>query len=278
LRRVTYLNTCFEARNAILLTLIADGVPAVQCWRIFYHFFLDSDAQSTLRSHCQKLIDVSSTLEKWNSSKYGRFIRFCTQQSFFEISRHWKLYLETTNLQSAEETSLRDAFSANMKTSRAKFPPESITLSTMRSAAPVIVPSALDSFQVGHAIFEMYWSKGTLESSTLGKPKSPHPNPLFAFSLAGRVFYPHYASNPVVGYSLARLFATTATLTIESLLENVLEQFTSWCTSFKRRIDSPSGTATIRLFAGDCLTFCQSLHITRTKRIYRAGLQASPLV
>ncbi|KAF9527999.1 hypothetical protein CPB83DRAFT_855164 [Crepidotus variabilis] len=263
------------ARNIILLTLIADGFSSVHCWRIFYHFFLDNDSQTTLRTQCQELLQTSVSITTWNESKYGRYLRFCTPQTLNEVRRHWSFYLETTNLSQLEETGLRTAFVSGMKSGRKKLPSAAITITSMRSSAPVI-NSSTGGMTAGHSIFESYWVKGTIESSSLGNPLSPHPNALFGLSLAGKLFYPHYASNPIVGYHLAHLYATSTDFKGRDVVECSLQQFNDWCTSFKRRIQVSQTSTVIRIFAGDCLTFCQSLYICGSQRVTETTLQEAP--
>jgi hypothetical protein len=70
----------FSARNVLLLTMVADKQPcATTVWNIFFHMFLDDGSHSVMIEHCRKLVALSDSLDNWNNSIYGRFIRMSTE-------------------------------------------------------------------------------------------------------------------------------------------------------------------------------------------------------
>jgi len=137
-------------------------------WHIFYHFFIDDDSLEVLLSQC--LIHSSEDLTTWNTSSYGKYIRFCTKESMIE-----------TNPLSAFHLS------------------------------PALSPTKLLL-----SIFPDYWN--------------------------GRRWC--YAS--------------------------------TWCTSFYSQANAENPSLMIRTFVGDCMPFCQALHICRLDKVTKTGNFSRP--
>ena len=95
--------------------MVADSDSSLVIWSIFYHFFLDDASLGFLLTQCRKLVQIFNDMQTWSASKYGGFLRFCTDHSLAEIRRHWTLYLEMETMPAREKTLLKDNFISVMR-------------------------------------------------------------------------------------------------------------------------------------------------------------------
>ncbi|KAF8204577.1 hypothetical protein BJ912DRAFT_1072320, partial [Pholiota molesta] len=265
------------ARNILLLTMIVDGVAIDAVWSIFYHFFLDKTSHNILIAQCRTLIQISSDMNTWKDSKYGGFIRFCTEHSLREIRRHWALYAESQDLSANEREILRTSFHSGMKSVRELYAGNLIT--TVRAAGPLFL-SVLEKDLESYTSF---WTTGVTTSKTPQGISTPYVNPTFVYSLSGKKFNVHYGTNPISAFYLAPAFALRkngkppASTTIEDLVECAKSQFSAWCSSFKTRLSQGSAAdIVIRFFVGESLAFCQALHVCKEQKTSETGVYAHP--
>ena len=238
-------------------------------WNIFYHFYLDKVSLNRLLDQCRKLVDMSTTVESWSSSKYGGVIRFCTDASLLQIRNMWIKYLETETLSQGEKEALSSSFSAGMKdVSRT----QKGVSTAFRSAGP-LWPN-LESMGTDH--FDKFWTTGTTS-----KPAS-HINPTFAYSLSGRKFNVHYGTDPLLSFHLAVPLAPTKepprspATRLEHLDKSIKIQFRAWCTSFRTRLLAKAPQIIIRYFVGEALAFCQALYHCKLLNNTKTGVYATP--
>ena len=238
-------------------------------WNIFYHFYLDKVSLNRLLDQCRKLVDMSTTVESWSSSKYGGVIRFCTDASLLQIRNMWVKYLETETLSQGEKEALSSSFSAGMKdVSRT----QKGVSTAFRSAGP-LWPN-LESMGTDH--FDKFWTTGTTS-----KPAS-HINPTFAYSLSGRKFNVHYGTDPLLSFHLAVPLAPTKepprspATRLEHLDKSIKLQFRAWCTSFRTRLLAKAPQIIIRYFVGEALAFCQALYHCKLLNNTKTGVYATP--
>ncbi|KAH6902808.1 hypothetical protein BKA70DRAFT_1304682 [Coprinopsis sp. MPI-PUGE-AT-0042] len=176
------------ARNLLLYTLLLDDPKSVdlkKLWNIYYHFYLDKPSLQLLYTQCRKVLELSTSIETWNSHKYGQHLRFCSDSTLEAIRHHCELYLETETFDRSAKRALEDAFSKGMSETRA-----SAKGGTSWRAAGAAYPLALSS-KLCEDHFTAFWKTGL----SAGTPTSgcTHVNPTFAHSRAGRGFNPHYA-------------------------------------------------------------------------------------
>ncbi|KAF8204575.1 hypothetical protein BJ912DRAFT_938757 [Pholiota molesta] len=235
------------ARNILLLTMIVDGVAVESAWSIFYHFFLDKASYDTLSSQCHTLIYSSSTMKTWKESKYGRFLRFCTEHSLAEIRRCWVLYLESQNDTEEERKALKKLFSSGMKSVHDRYGDE---VDSSRAAGPV----AFAMLTEGHASrsHENFW---TTEATP------------YKFNV-------HHVTDPIMAFYLAPAFTPgkdgrhrpSKSLNTVDFVECAKSQFSAWCSSEHR----------LRVFVGECLALCQALHVCKEQKTAETGIYAHP--
>ncbi|KAF9476995.1 hypothetical protein BDN70DRAFT_862417 [Pholiota conissans] len=260
------------ARNILLLTMIVDGVNSETAWSIFYHLFLDEPSFNILIAQCRTLLQSSSDMTTWKNSKYGSFIRFCTDHTLSEIRRHWGLYAESKDLTEAEHKAWKASFLAEMKAVRDA---RGATVTTLRSAGPLFI----SIFNIsGQKSYTLFWTSGITKSKSSKVVNIPYVNPTFSYSLAGKMFNVHYGTDPIAAFFLAPALAKKANgVTIEDLTESAKSQFSSWCSSFKTRLEDPANAnVVVRFFVGEVLAFCQTLHICKEKKTTEGRIYAHP--
>jgi hypothetical protein len=253
--------------------MVADSDPndamLDNIWNIFYHFYLDKVSLNRLLDQCRKLVDMSTTVESWSSSKYGGVFRFCTDASLLQIRNMWIKYLETETLSQREKEALSSSFSAGMKdVSRTQ---KGIT-TAFRSAGPLWLN--LESMGADH--FDKFWTTGTTSKA------ASHINPTFAYSLSGRKFNTHYGTDPLLSYHLAVPLAPTKqpprspVTKVDELDKAIKVQFRAWCTSLRTRLLAKMPKFVIRYFVGEALAFCQALHHCRLLDTTETGVYTTP--
>ena len=262
-----------KARNILLFTMVADDEPPLVIWSIFYHFFLDDASLALLLGQCRKLVQFSSDLQTWSTSKYGNFLRFCTERSLLEIRRHWVLYLEMETMPTPEKNLLKDSFIAGMKAVKSKFP-------AVHTAANAAGPFIFEAFDLASKHFKEFWSTGVTVGISGQNNPYPHLNPTFVHSAVGTKFNVHYGTDPIVSFHLASILTsvkdapTPATVGLKDLIEGARQQFFSFCSSFKNRLSLPLANLTIRFYVGDALAFCRALHYCGDANLTETGIYA----
>ncbi len=207
---LTQLDTDFWclARNVLLLTLLSDdeaGNFTSNIWEIFYHFYLDKASLDLLSDQCQKLVDLAESLEVWNQSKYGAFLRFCTHATLLELRGYWGRYLRTDVSRQGKQR-LQTQFQSGMNKAAAKASEDIVVYNACRSAVPLW--QEIGKIAPNH--FKSYWKSGvTCTPSVASAPLSPHLNPTFVHSSKGQIFNVHYGTDPIISFHLA---ATTSTV------------------------------------------------------------------
>ncbi|PPQ92792.1 hypothetical protein CVT25_003903 [Psilocybe cyanescens] len=266
------------ARNVILLTMAADGVSTAAAWSIFYHFFLDQNEYDILVVHCRKLVQCSSDLSTWKTSKYGGYIRFCTEQSFSEVRRHWVLYLESKNLPDVEKNDIRATFASGMKVVQNQYR-ENRVLTCLRSAGPLVMSFVHEAAKSHNA----FWSTGTTRSDPHSAATLSHTNPTFLYSLSGKRFAVHYGTDPLSAFHLSpglipiKGVHSPPKPNLQDLVKTAMSQFELWCLAFKKRV-STSSTANlkIRIHVGESMAFCRALLVCQKSKSIKSGVYTSP--
>jgi len=195
-----------------------------------------------------------------------------------EIRQKWELYLATNNLSKQEKDTQQKSFSSHMKQIRGKYG-DDINLSMVRGAGPINQEA---SVRVGTQIFRTYWENGIMKGSTTGTTISPHVNPTFAYSLSGSEFNVHYRTNPLSAFHLSPSLSPTngssqtSQITGTDLVDGAMHQFSTWCTSFHSQINAANPSLLIRIFAGDCIPFCQALRMCHLDNVTKTGKYSRP--
>ncbi|KAF9534667.1 hypothetical protein CPB83DRAFT_802755 [Crepidotus variabilis] len=259
------------ARNILLLTLISDGSSSDINWRIFYHFFLDDEALQHLLAQCKLLLSFSTNLITWNASKYGQFLRFCSAQSLADIRRMWELYANMEHMPAKELKALRKTFTSRMQAVKAENPKSGKhDIQTARAAGVFGIVSEVT--RAGDRAFRTYWAAGVTPSKSRVVQRFPHLNPLFSYTRFGAGFNTHPMLHPVATFHLGHTAgAAFGDLEAEDLVDSAMNQFSSWCQSFQRRVHTSSAIV-IRFFAGDAIFFCRALQQTRCTEVFKTDI------
>ncbi|KAH7130048.1 hypothetical protein B0J11DRAFT_612756 [Dendryphion nanum] len=267
------LQAAVLARNILLFTLALDdtkGAKQQLIWNIYYHFNLDATSLDLLTTQAKKLSSLYHTLQDWQSSTYGRTLRFCDSSTFVRIQALWISY-SGQSVGASENNRFSQLLESNLK--RAKEIKEyhygsGVLVSTgRRSAAPLGISFA----ELTHEAYSHYWEHGSTSHDSILLKKTTHPNPLFAY-LGTDSWTLHYGTDPLLGFHLAPAFAAqvgksppvvrwgtaTKAARITKVVEVAQAQFRDWCANF--RVAVAKKDLTIRMFAGDALAFAHSLH------------------
>ncbi|GBE84710.1 hypothetical protein SCP_0606900 [Sparassis crispa] len=243
------------ARNVILLTMLVDKLPVTTVvWNIFYHMYLDKQSMTVLTEHCKKLISISDTLQHWNDSRYGTFIKMCTEYTLAEIRRHWSLFADMQNLPGARLQAIRDAFSELSKSVSQK---KGTTLTSARSAGPLLVQAIRTTAEQ----FRLYWRNGVTFSDSKQITAAKLVNPTFVYSLAGEGCPIHYATDPLVPFHIGSVFGNAkGSVTVSDVVKAARFEFNDWCLAFLSAISTiGTHTAIIRFFVGEATAVCRVL-------------------
>jgi MYND finger len=252
-----------KARNILLLSLIvddADGTKDVSTWNLFYHFRIEEASLQLLRTQARKLQALSSSLETWHKSEYGKLIRMCDNGSLAECRQMWSFYAvdrkgkELSSFEQHHEGYIRK--SNEHKTRRGI----GMNLTGFRSSAPTI----LESLTHLDDLHQHYWKHGSTDLDKSSLSLALHANPMF-MTLDHNVVL-HYGTDPLLGFHLATayvpltptspLFRSSARLApLESVVDAAKTEFRSWATSFRNY----AHLVTLRFFVGDALALSHSL-------------------
>ncbi|GLB37437.1 putative protein with domain of unknown function (DUF4470) [Lyophyllum shimeji] len=253
------------ARNVILFTLVADERSYGIIWNIFFHFYLDENSHSILIEQCKKLVDHSDSLQRWNSSPYGRFIKMSTAYTLMELRRHWSLYIDLQQLPGGRLKAIRAAFKEAFKTQANK---SGILLTTARSTGPL----AMQSAQVLTEQCQRYWRTGVTFSDRSKASAARYLNPTFAYSLEGEGCNVHYGTDPLAIFHLAPLFGNAkGKVTMNDAVNAAQLQFDNWCSAFYNSLSAPSVPA-IRVFLGEAMAVCRCLNAFATTSTLQLGV------
>ena len=259
--------------------MVADGESSLVIWSIFYHFFLDDGSLGLLLAQCRKLFQISNDMQTWRASKYGGFLRFCTDQSLAEIRRNWFLYLEMETMPAHEKTLLKSDFISGMRAVKSKSVPVNSAVNSAVNAAGPFTPDIID---LAPKHFREFWSTGFTVGISAQSNPCPHLNPTFVYSASGTRFDVHYATDPVVSLHLAPILTSIkdtqrpSSIGIKDLVEGARQQFFSLCSSLKNRLSrESSANLTIRFFVGDALASCRALHYCGDENITETGIYTS---
>ena len=255
--------------------MIIDEIAVVTMWRIFYHFLLDDESLQILLCQCRKLSQCCTNLDTWNASQYGVYLRFSTDHTLMEIKRHWQLYTEMDLLPEKDMQALKETFISSMKSVVVESRGTSVMAT--RACGPLGQNPAVEATQVS---LMSLWTTGVLNRATSPLPPSPHVNPTFVYSRAGRTFNIFPTTDPLSVFHLAPALAETKDgppiqkVGAEPFYTVALAQFTSWCSSFKTRIEG-SSSVVIRFLVGDAIAFCHALRVCKEESTVNTGIYTS---
>ncbi|KAM6496297.1 hypothetical protein JOM56_009003 [Amanita muscaria] len=268
------------ARNVLLYSLLSEllddddsNVTIQKIWNFYYHIFIDDGTLSMLVTQCQRLVDLSADINTWNNSKYGTFLRVCSQHTLSVLHRFWLQYAKMKNLTRAEKDSLRDQVRSSNKGVHSR----GVNLTTLHAAGPFWN----ELKELGALHFKHYWTTGVTFTDSDKIAAASQINPTFAYSSAGRGITLHYGCDPLLSFHLANGLAplegqSSKTLSISTLVNCAMSEFESWCYAFSKRLADALASLVIRFFAGDALGFCRSLHYCSASHSIQTPIYVGP--
>ena len=258
--------------------MIMDRVAVPTMWNIFFHMYLDVDSHSTLVSQSQKLAAYVS-VEAWRSSPYGAVIKMGSDQTFYEVQRHWELYVDFYHPSKLRRfRTLQQAMDVQLKHQAATAPEDNLT--TLRSLGPLFLHSQASSLV--SELYRRWWQTGTTFTDKTRLAASTYPNSTFLYSRAGEGFDVCQTTDPMIPFHFAPLFGNSGdrVLTIEDLVDSAQSQFRNWCAAFQTATMAVKSAATrvvIRYILGDVLTVARALQDLPVEKPSTDAVQGHPL-
>ncbi|KAH9482243.1 hypothetical protein JR316_0004341 [Psilocybe cubensis] len=259
------------ARNIIILTMISDGTPTETIWSIYFHLFLEPTAYEQLIAHCRTLIQCSSDLGAWKVSKYGGYIRFCTERSFADVRSYWVKYSEVDVLPEQEKEVIRKSFGAEMELCRKRCQSGNI-LNSLRSSGPIC--PFVDQREASTS-YPTYWTTGTTDETPISPP---HWNPTFYYASSGGGFSVFYGIEPLPAFNLSpglipvKAVYSPPTPKIRDVVKSAKGQFYLWCSAFKKRIATGrASNLVLRFHVGEAMAFSRALLVCQRTKSTHSG-------
>jgi len=135
-------------------------------------------------------------------------------------------------------------------------------------------PCAMFMLEIAGTTWERYWKTGIADAG--GESPPPLLNPTFVYSLAGNQFRIHYGTDPLLGFHLAPVLASTPSVTYEHLVRHARNEFGDWCQSFSSRMAKKNPNLSIRFIVGECLSVCRALAFCSQNRTTDTDLYTTP--
>ncbi|CAI7623202.1 unnamed protein product [Penicillium glandicola] len=280
------------ARNIILLSLILEDVNGFNeqlIWNLFYHFRIDEGSLDLLQTQTTKLLSLSTSLQTWQQSQYGRVIRICDRVSLERVRDMWKFYGEKRegDVLRLFKKKLNDGMRISQEFQKSVFGDSITMLTGIRAAAPMCLEATRD---LGD-LYKNYWAFGTTETDETARSLAVNSNPMFA-PKDGNMFL-HYGTDPVLGFHIGPCYAPIERTSpysrsfsekpgLHEIINTAKTEFWTWTKSF--RAHSMADLITLRFFVGDAVAFAYTLQQTRatgpskSSRWYRDRYHFEPLV
>lgn len=236
------------------------------------------------------LAKVSSTLDDWHNSVYGKILRMTDPSTLVKVRQFWIKYSGFAEKSPATLENIRDTFMKRFfQIHKEKFTGGSWH-AIGSAGATGTVPHAMESTIKE---FERFWKSGVIGSLPEFTEGATYINPLFVHSnVGGDKCVIHYATDPILGFHCATAFADilpstpavsfgahsqNATLeeNVHRLARTAVWEFKQWCATFH----SVAGAAlldprllTIYNHGGEALQFCWTLQsaLQGTDNIFQA--------
>ncbi|RXW25415.1 hypothetical protein EST38_g392 [Candolleomyces aberdarensis] len=246
------------ARNIFIYTLLFDQCDdeTIQClWKIYLDIFVDKPSYDLIVSHCRRLLKLSNSLEEWESSPYGAFIKFCTKDTLAVIRRYWNLYLFKDQSPTAMKASVLKEMEKVAKSVNGDV------ATALRSAGIM----ALQMYTFGPHHYKHYWKHGVTGTEPTEISSATHVNPTLLYSSAGNKFNVHYGTDPILCFHLTPALVPmqniqgTPAQDMAAIISAIKSQFFAWGRSFHNQMNSANSKVQLRFFAGNAMTLCKAL-------------------
>ena len=218
--------------------------------------------QELLQTHAARLVSVATYIDEWNSSIWGKNIKFVTHDSLRQATDVWRDFLGpefSTDSQLCRNSSdqARDNAQQTLKT-RSTYVNNNSVLTGIRSAFPL----ALQALKELPALHREYWQRGFL--GTVTASDRPNVANRTIFAIGDRHGVLHYGTDPLLGFHLATAYAPLSKgASLSPLAPGAVaaaqKEFATWCDVLRHASDR----VVMRCFIGDALSLCHTLQGSR---------------
>ncbi len=250
----------------MLFTMIIDHqyTDAGIIWDSFFHMKVDQTTLAAIIDQSRKLLDISSTLQKWEASSYGGVLKFCTANTLPDLRRHWQLWVDYETLSPQRRQETEETFAAGCAAALKKLPGAA---PASRAFGPLMAFSLVTANQS----FRQFWTTGTTHTDAKPIKEASHINPTFLYCLGGKGFHVHYGTDPLSLFHLAPDLAGAPDLvTVDptTIRRSAQSQFAAWCNGYRAALDPKSRRTAlvVRFAAADAIAFGRALRAFHTKR------------
>ncbi|KAF5333140.1 hypothetical protein D9611_002813 [Ephemerocybe angulata] len=247
------------ARNILIYTLLydrADKKTIKKVWKIYLDVFIDKESFDLIVAQCTKLVDLSSSMERWGSHPYGTFVKFCTEDTMVTLRQYWERYL----FKDRDAAAAKPAVLKDLKDVYDKKMANSLVMTSGRSAGVML----LEMGTLGTDHFKHYWDEGVTDVEPGEIKRATHVNTTLLYSSSGDTLNIHYGTDPILCFHLAPALApteghpSTPVNNMQEMIVVLKAQFAAWAHAFHNRLNSHSNIQ-LRFFAGNAMTFCKVL-------------------
>ncbi|KZV80529.1 hypothetical protein EXIGLDRAFT_845448 [Exidia glandulosa HHB12029] len=268
IRRPLWDFTCCDiepavlSRNVILFALLAEGDLTddrlTTLWKIYYHWRIDESSIACLVDICSKLHVASASLETWNGSSYGGWLRVCSTSTLSQLRECWSSYLAKSTASGKEtarwERAAKETYSSHIS-------PLTITHFDPSAGGPLW--EILERDKTLDTLHADYWTHGVVTAfkSTAFATAALRVNPTFLHSIGGETFPLNWALEPSRGFHLAEALVDPRSDTsyAERCSSVAVQQFKGWCLAFR----AARNRVVVRMFCGHAAAFCAALRERR---------------
>src|SRR5579859_1055407 len=186
------------ARQILLYTILIDNAKNShdnkRYFSMLYDFYTTPEALEIVREQSSKLLGISSTLQPWQSSEYGKFINICSENTLTSVRQCWEEYAKPPI---TDESQLKQYTSAIARRLASK---------DIANLTPTFGAVGLES--IFHAVAAEAEPWATAAKVSSASPTTSHPNPLLVYSLrAGYTFAIPRSTSKYAGFHLAYAFS-----------------------------------------------------------------------
>lgn len=272
-----------------MLSLLADdqdGKHTDSIRNFYYDIYITNDTLKLVTEQAKKLAALA-TIDDWQGSSYGSWMRMCTESTLTTLNGLWSRYANVATFSGAQKDKYFAKYSKGVKEIRTGIGKDKSGINLNIGEAI----RAAGCLGMGNADFMISLDECRKQSWDMGPTKkAPNPNPTFAYTGRGEEFTLHYSSNYVLGYHLVpALVACNPPQKAQKITSSTLQtlartQFSDWCKSFRTGLNASfaKGNITLRFFSGNLTALCTALQFSESGStrpgIYTHGWSATEMV
>lgn len=257
----------------MFLSLLLDEPSQVKdqdLWAVYFDITITPKCFDTICNRSAILYRSSQSLDAWNTTPYGRVLKFTDQTSLTDVRRFWDYYASMSKMPSRALDTFTETFMMDFRKLYNVAEGETMFSTIYRSFGPVF-RAGKDIF---HDILKPYKQSGNFGDATKLN-RGNRVNPLFVFSSIAydRCALPRGMSQ-MAPFHVGSAFVYTTTASespsnelapyssdlspaekVNRVTKCIKSQFKNWCSAFQKT----QGVITIYHHTDDVPRFCYSL-------------------